>query len=298
MGKLFSALAVLSLIWGTSFLFIKLLLTSMDPVLVVFGRCLFGSMILLLIVVLKKKKFQLNTLPWFQLLLVALANNALPWLLISSSETKLTSGMASIINATTPIWTLIIGAFFFSSSLRKNQWIGIIIGFLGIFILSDFRLGDIYSGNVIGILLMTGATLCYGIGSHLSKKYLAHLSVLETSFFTLLFSTGISLIMVLFKTPHSLSTFVNMNTLGPFVGLGVLGSGIAYLLYYYLVKEGSAEFASLVTYLVPVSAIIWGTFLLQEQIHLSMMVGLLIIFSGVYISTIKPKEKSNATFTA
>lgn len=298
MGKLFSALAVLSLIWGTSFLFIKILLSSMDPAMVVFGRCLFGSVILFLIMVVSKKTIKLGTLPWFKLFLVALTNNALPWLLISSSETKLSSGMASIINATTPIWTLVIGGLFFSSSLRKSQWVGILVGFIGIFILSDFRLGDIYSGNVIGILLMTGATLCYGIGSHLSKKYLGHLSVLETSFFTLLLSTVISLLTVVFTTPQSLSTFIKLSTLGPFVGLGVLGSGIAYLLYYYLVKEGSAEFASLVTYLVPVSAIIWGTLLLKEEIHFSMIVGLLIIFTGVFISTFKPKEKSKATFTA
>lgn len=298
MGKLFSALAVLSLIWGTSFLFIKLLLSSMDPVVVVFGRCLFGAIVLLLIMLLSKKRINLRTLPWFKLFLVALTNNALPWILISSSETKLSSGMASIINATTPIWTLVIGALFFSSSLRRGQWIGILVGFTGIYILSDFKLGDIFSGNIIGILLMTGATLCYGIGSHLSKKYMGHLSVLETSFFTLFISAIISFFTVLFTTPESLSSFINVNTFGPFVGLGVLGSGIAYLLYYYLVKEGSAEFASLVTYLVPISAIIWGTFLLKEEIHFSMLVGLLIIFTGVFISTLKPRAKSNETFTA
>jgi drug/metabolite transporter (DMT)-like permease len=298
MGKLFSALTVLSLIWGTSFLFIKVLLSSLHPEVIVFGRCLFGTVMLFIIILLGRQKIQFTKMPLLPLFLVALTNNALPWLLISSSETKLTSGMASIINAATPIWTLIIGSLFFSSSLRKSQWAGILVGFLGIFILSDFRMDDLFSGNLLGIFLMTGATLCYGIGSHLSKKHLAHLSVLETSFITLLFSTVISFFMVLLKSPQSFSTFITSVTIGPFVGLGALGSGVAYLLYYYLVKKGSAEFASLVTYLVPVSAIVWGTLLLNEKIHFSMIVGLLIIFAGVFISTFKPKEKSKATFTA
>lgn len=290
MGKIFSALVGLSLIWGTSFLFIKVLLSSMGPEAVVFGRCLFGTIMLFFIVLISKKKINLRKLPWSKLLLVALMNNALPWLLICSSETKLSSSMASVINATTPIWTLIIGFFFFSSTLRKSQWLGILVGFIGIFIISDFKMGDLYSGNIIGILLMTGATFCYGMGSHLTKKHLAKLSVVETSFFTLVISTVISFVMMLFLAPQSLPSLFTFSTVMPFIGLGALGSGVAYLLFYFLVKNGGPEFASLVTYLVPVSAIIWGAVLLKEEIHFSMLVGLLVIFSGVYISSLKPKR--------
>lgn len=292
MGKLYSALIVLSLIWGTSFLFIKVLLSAIGPGAVVFGRCLFGTIMLFVILFLSKKNSQRKKIPWLSLFFVALTNNALPWLLICTSETRLSSSMASIINATTPIWTLIIGFLFFSLSLRKNQWIGILIGFIGIFILSDFKLGDLYTGNTIGILLMTGATFCYGLGAQLTKKYLSKLSVIETSFFTLAISTVISFIMMMVLTPQSISAFLNINLLVPFIGLGAFGSGIAYLLYYYLVKKGGPEFASLVTYLVPVSAIIWGALLLHEEFHLYMLIGLLVIFAGVYSSSLKSKRKS------
>ncbi|WP_223595188.1 DMT family transporter [Neobacillus bataviensis] len=298
MGKLYTALIGLSIIWGTSFLFIKVLLTSLGPISIVFGRCLFGTIILFVIIILQKKKIILKKLPWFKLILVAMTNNVLPWLLICSSETKLTSSMASIINATTPIWTLIIGFIFFSSSLRKSQWIGIFVGFIGIFILSDVKLGELYSGNLTGILLMTGATFCYGLASHLTKKHLTDLSVLETSFFTLLISTIMSFIIVWSTNPRFISSFITIETVGPFIGLGALGSGIAYLLFYYLVKKGSPEFASLVTYLVPISAVFWGAMLLKENIHLSMIIGLAVIFIGVYIASIKPKDKSNVTHAA
>jgi drug/metabolite transporter (DMT)-like permease len=298
MGKLYSALIVLSLIWGTSFLFIKVLLSTLPPAAVVFGRCLFGALMLFVIFLYLKKKFQFKKTPWLKLLLVGLMNNAIPWLLICSSEMKLSSSMASIINATTPIWTLIIGFIFFSTILRKRQWIGILVGFAGIFILSDLKFGDLHSGNLIGITLMSGATLCYGVGAQLSKRYLSQLSIIETSFFTLVISTLISFIMMLVLVPQSLPALFNVHLLVPFIGLGALGSGIAYILYYYLVKEGSPEFASLVTYLVPVSAIIWGALLLKEKIHFSMIIGLLVIFSGVFISSLKSKGKSKTNIVA
>jgi drug/metabolite transporter (DMT)-like permease len=292
MGKLYSGLIGLSLIWGTSFLFIKVLISGLSPEAVVFGRCFFGAAILFFVYLFTKEKVHIKKLPWLQILFVALTNNALPWLLICSSETRLSSSLASIINATTPIWTLIIGFLFFSSRLKKNQWIGIIVGFTGIFILSDLKIGSFHSGNFWGIILMTGATICYGIGAQLSKKHLSKLSVTETSFYTLAVSTLISFVIMMAKAPDSLPEFFHVDIILPLLGLGAFGSGIAYILYYFLVKEGSPEFASLVTYLVPVSAIIWGALLLKENIHMSMIVGLLVIFVGVYISSLKSKPKS------
>jgi drug/metabolite transporter (DMT)-like permease len=298
MGKLYSALIALSLIWGTSFLFMKIILSTLAPAAVVFGRCLFGMITLLIIFLLSKEKMNLKNQPWGRLFLVALANNVLPWLLICSSETIISSGLASIINATTPIWTLIIGFFFFSSSLNKNQWIGILIGFLGIFILSDIKPGDFLTGNTLGIILMTGATFCYGLGAQMSKKHLSQLSVIETSFFTLSISTIVSFIVMIGFAPQSIPALFDVNILLPFIGLGAFGSGIAYLLFYFLVKKGSPEFASLVTYLVPVSALVWGAILLKESVHLEMIIGLFVIFFGVYISSRKSKLKSKNDIAA
>jgi drug/metabolite transporter (DMT)-like permease len=288
--KLYCALIGLSLIWGTSFLFIKILLEEMGPATVVFGRCLFGTLLLGILLICRKQKLNFRAVPWGMVLLIALLNNVIPWSFISFSETKISSNMASIINATTPIWTLMIGFFFFSSTLRKNQWIGIMIGFCGIFILSDINSKDMFTGNTLGIVFMTGATFCYGYASQLTKKYLNSLTIMETSFYTLVISTIISLLSVLIIDPVSLTVLFEIPNIIRFIGLGSLGSGIAYLLYYYLVKQGSPEFASLVTYLVPVSALLWGFMLLKEPIHLFMLVGLVIILGGVYVSSLKPKK--------
>ncbi|MBS4189050.1 DMT family transporter [Bacillus sp. FJAT-49705] len=291
MRKLYSALLLLSIIWGTSFLFIKILLVDLEPSAIVFGRCLFGFITLAFFSLVKQNNIPYKELPYLKLVIVGFLNNALPWLLISTGQTKITSSLASIINATTPIWTLIIGSIFFGSVLRRNQWIGIAIGFIGIFIISNLKSGDILSGHFTGVLFMLGAAICYGTGTHLTKKYLGNVSTLHISLFTLLAATVLSFIMMMVSAPESVYAFTESNIIFSLIGLGSLGSGIAYLLYYYLVKEGSPEFASLVTYLVPASAIMWGAFLLGEEIHFTMIIGLLIIFIGVYVTSIKEKKK-------
>lgn len=292
MARLYGALFTLSLIWGTSFLFIKLLVEPLGAWGVVFGRCLFGTVILLLIIAFRKDWKGFKGLPLGMIILVSLLNNAIPWFLIALSETKLTSSYASLINATTPIWTLIIGFLFFHNKLRMFQWLGIALGFFGIIILSGVDVANLKDQSIVGLFTMVGATLCYGFSTHLTKKYLVNVSVTMISVSTLLVSSIISFIMVLI-TDHSIFTLIlEPSIFGALVGLGVFGSGIAYLLYYYCIQKGSPEFASLVTYLVPISAMIWGAIILKEEIHLSMITGFIFILGGVYVSSKKPKEKN------
>jgi drug/metabolite transporter (DMT)-like permease len=293
MARLYGALFTLSFIWGLSFLFIKLLVEPLGAWGVVFGRCLFGTVILLLIIAFRKELKGLKGLPVGMIILVSLLNNAIPWYLIALSETKITSSYASLINATTPIWTLIIGFLFFQTKLRLFQWLGIALGFFGIMILSGVDVTNIKDQPIVGLITMVGATLCYGSSTHLTKKYLSTVSITMISFSTLFVSTIISFIMVLITDGTILTRIIEPSIFGALVGLGVFGSGIAYLLYYYCIQKGSPEFASLVTYLAPISAMIWGAMILHEEIHLSMITGFILILAGVYVSSKKPKEKKN-----
>ncbi|MEH7010825.1 DMT family transporter [Neobacillus niacini] len=292
MARLYGALFTLSLIWGTSFLFIKLLVEPIGAWGVVFGRCLFGTAILLLIIAFRNDWKGFKELPLGSVILVSLLNNAIPWFLIALSETKITSSYASLINATTPIWTLIIGFLFFQNKLRLFQWLGIALGFFGIIILSGVDVTNIMDQSIVGLFTMVGATLCYGYSTHLTKKYLSTVSVTMISLSTLLVSAIISLIMVLITDRSIFTMILEPSIFWGLVGLGVFGSGIAYLLYYYCIQKGSPEFASLVTYLVPISAMVWGAIVLNEDIHLSMITGFILILGGVYVSSKKPKEKN------
>jgi drug/metabolite transporter (DMT)-like permease len=292
LAKLYGALFTLSLIWGTSFLFIKLLVEPLGAWGVVFGRCLFGTVILLLIMAFRKDWKGFKGLPFGMIVLVSLLNNAIPWFLIALSETKITSSYASLINATTPIWTMIIGFLFFQNRLRLFQWLGIALGFIGIIILSGVDVTNIKDQSIVGLLTMVGATLCYGFSTHFTKKYLSTVGVTMISLSTLLVSALISFIMVLITDRSIFTMMLEPFIFWALVGLGVFGSGLAYLLYYYCIQKGSPEFASLVTYLVPISAMIWGAFILNEVIHLSMLTGFILIIGGVYVSSRKPKEKN------
>lgn len=287
MGKLYSVLVALSLIWGTSFLFIKLAVGELGPWGVAFWRCFFGTVILFLVLAIKKEKVRWKQLPWKQIAIVAFFNNALPWGLIAMSEMKISSSLASVVNATTPIWTIFIGFLLFSQRLRVMQWIGVLVGFAGIILLMDLDFHNILSESHTGTGTMIAAAMCYGLGAHLSKKYLKDLSVTIISATTLLSAAVLSFFPMMIFDYGKISGIAGMEVLMSMLGLGIIGSGLAYLLYYYMVMEGGAEFASLVTYLVPVSALVWGRLLLNETISASMIGGLLLIFSGVYLSSLK-----------
>lgn len=125
--------------------------------------------------------------------------------------------------------------------------------------------------------------------AQMTKKYANEVPIFELSLYTLAFSAAASFVVMLVTGLPEGSVFFSPANIGAFLGIGDVGSGVAYLIYYYLVQKGSPEFAALVTYLAPVFAIIWGPFLLDEQVHFSMLVGLGVIFTGVYVSSLKKK---------
>jgi len=295
MKRLYGSLLILSMIWGMSFLFIKLLVVDLGPWGVVFWRCLFGTLTLAFILFIFQKHDvkNLKQLPWFALFFVGLFNNALPFGFIAMSELNISSSLASVINATTPIWTMIIGSVFFLVGVNKRQWVGIAIGFLGIIVLLNVNVKGLIEASFIGAGTMLLATFCYGLGAQLARKFLQNIPITVVSVSTLAMSTLISFILMLITNePIRVSSLASFDIFLSLVGLGVFGTGIAYLFYYYMVKEGSAEFASLVTYIVPITAMIWGSLLLGEQITVNMMIGLMFIFGGVYLSSARRRKVS------
>lgn len=290
MKRLYLGLIALSLIWGTSFLFIKILVSSLSIWEIVFWRCLFGATILW-VLYFWKEKVDFKGVPWGSLLLIGLLNNALPWGLIALSETIISSSLASVLNATTPIFTGVIGFLIFSRKLKGFQWTGIVLGFIGIIVLSDLSKGEISGGNLIGVGTMLLAAICYGFSSQYTKRKLSHLPSLAIASITLTFASLYSLIFAYISGTMSWGKLFNTNIFLSFIGLGTFGSGIAIFLLYYLIQKGSAEFAMTVTYLVPVTAIVWGSLFLNEAITPTMIIGLILVFIGVYLSTKKPKRK-------
>ncbi|MFS1511384.1 DMT family transporter [Chengkuizengella sp. SCS-71B] len=288
---LFIVLILLSLIWGGSFYFIKILLEDFGPWTIAFLRSSFGLVTIVLIMLILRKPFELRKMPWIPLTIMASINTAIPWTFIAFSETRLSSSMASVLNATTPLWTIIVGIVFFRAATNRMQWLGIGIGLIGLIILLDIDPVHIISVDLLGFVCMIAATLCYAFGSQLSKRLLKGLSMYQITFCTLFIGSLGSGSVALSTESISISHLVSWTNISVLIGLGVFGSGIAYILYYYLVQKGSAEFATMVTYLIPATAIIWGYSLLNEELKWSLIVGLVLVLSGVFISTKKQSSK-------
>ncbi|HSO59030.1 MAG TPA: EamA family transporter [Paenisporosarcina sp.] len=292
--RVYAALIALSLIWGLSFVFISILSEPAGVWGTVFIRCLAGALLLLPLLWYRKKDI-IKPIPWKPLVIVGVINAGLPWGLIALSQTQIDSSLAAVLNAFTPIFTGLMGLLFFGSILLKKQWIGIATGFIGILIIMDFDISLLFGESFVGIGTMIIATMCYGFSSHYVRKHLREAGIIFVTTCTLIVGAFVGGIMMLLTNPNQLHTLTqNMNgeILFAIIGLGFFGSGIAHLLFFYLMKERSPEFATSVTYLIPISAIFWGYFILKEPISLHMIVGLFVILCGVYLTTL-PKFNFN-----
>ncbi|WP_308637542.1 DMT family transporter [Paenibacillus silvisoli] len=291
---IYAALLLLSLIWGGSFYFIKILLHDFGPWSIAFLRSSFGLVVVLLIMLIFKRPFGFRAIPWPAMFIMAMINTALPWALIGFSEQHLTSSMASILNATTPVWTIIVGILFFRGKSNGMQWVGIGVATIGLLILLGVRPGALLSINGIGLLGMMTSTFCYAVGSQLSKRLsLRGCSMYQITYGTLLSSTIFSGVLAFSTESITWPHLSSMDNVPNMIGLGMFGSGFAYILFYYMVEKGSAEFASMVTYLVPSTALIWGAVLLNETIHWNMLVGLVVILLGVFVASRKPRTAAS-----
>ena len=288
--SLFFVLILLSLIWGGSFFFIKILLHDFGPWTIAFLRSSFGLVAIAVIMLVLRKPFEFRKIPWLPVAVIALVNTALPWAFIGFSETRITSSMASVLNATTPLWTTIVGMVFFQTVTNRLQWLGLGIAFMGLIVLLGVNPVSIISIDPFGFICMIAATLCYAVGSQLSKR-LKGLSMYQIAFATLLCSVIGSGSVAFLVEPTSILQHVTFTNISVLIGLGIFGSGIAYILFYYLIQKGSPEFATMVTYFVPVSAIIWGYTLLNEMINWSLLIGLAFILGGVFIASKNTQRK-------
>jgi drug/metabolite transporter (DMT)-like permease len=286
---LYVLLLALSLIWGASFFFIKVLVESFGPISVAFLRCLFGLITILLILLIKREKIAFSQVPWVPVIAVGFLNTSIPWVLLAYSEMSISSSLASVLNASTPIWTLIIGIVIFKLRSNWYQFIGIMIGFVGILILVDIDYNNVFNSDSLAFVAMIIVTLCYGLSAQISKRYLQTLSVYQICAITLAIGTISSgSASVLFESP-SFGLLLNLTIFWSLIGLGAIGSGIAYIIFFMLIQKGSAEFATLVTYLVPPFAILWGFLFLDETIELTLFIGLALILVGVFVSGRKKK---------
>jgi drug/metabolite transporter (DMT)-like permease len=273
-------LIVLTLIWGSSFILIKKSLEHFNPFQVGALRVLIAGIILMPIAISKYKLFPKKHIKW--LILAALTGNFIPMFLFPIAETEISSSIAGIINSMMPIFVIIVGALVWKFETTKQQIIGVCISFTGVCLLA-FGGGDGTELKLIPIMLLLVATLCYAISTTTVKSKLMELSsTILSAFvfsFVLFFPSLIALSLTGFFSEFTFSKDVMTGLM--FVSLlSVFGTGLAMTLNYRLLKVSTPLFASTVTLLMPIVAIIWGI-LDGEKLTVMQFVGASIIIAGL-----------------
>jgi len=271
----------LTVVWGFVFYFIKLALESFEPVQVAFGRCFLGALTLLLVAVVTRTRLPRGRVVWIDLAVVALLLNTLPYLLFAWAETRVSSVLAGIWNAATPLFVLAFGLLITPwERATREKLVGLAIGFLGALVVLGFwDLGN--GGDPLGSLACIAATACYGIGMPYTRRRLVHRSEPAVSLMSgqlLMSSLQLGVLTLLFS---SAPTDVTQVAAWSMVFLGVLGTGWAFLLNFRLIADTGGVVAASVTYAMPVVSTAAGVLLLGEALTWNQPIGALIVLSGV-----------------
>jgi len=274
----------LGLVWGCSFIFIKFGLEFLTPVGVAFGRCALGAMTLLLIVKIRGIKLPTDPKTWFILWVVSLLLNVFPGILFAFAEQRVTTALAGIINACTPLSTLIfLFIFFKSEKIAAQHIVGLILGGIGVLTVLGIWKG-LGSGSTSGVIALLGAITCYGFSFPIIKKYLTPLKLRAEALAASQVTAG-----ALTLLPFYLINGIAKNEYRPgpimaMMALGIFGSGLAYIWNFQIVERAGSSIASSVTYLTPVVAVFVGWIFLGEDISWHEPVGGAIVVLGAAIS--------------
>lgn len=277
-------LILLAAIWGMSFLFIKVADETLAPLQVALGRTGFGLLTLLLILAGRREGLPTDRKIWLHLAVAALLLNVIPFSLFAYGETRTTSVLAGIWNATTPLITLPIALLMLSDERATAQRVvGLIVGFVGVLLVLGFWQG-IGGHAFVGNMACLGAAVSYGVGFPYTGRFLAHRSDSTLSL------AGGQLVCATFELAIVTPFFTVMppalplKVVGSVLVLGALGTGIAYILNYSLIRETGATIASTVTYLIPLFSTLLGVLVLAEALTWNEPVGAAIVVLGVAIS--------------
>jgi drug/metabolite transporter (DMT)-like permease len=278
-------LMILALIWGSSFILIKKGLVGLSALQLGSLRILFAAIFLLLIGF--KSLLKIPKQKWKYIAVTSLFGTFIPAYLFAIAETEIDSSITAILNSLTPLNTLILGAIVFGINFKRSQVWGVFIGLVGSMLLVFNGAINHPEQNYYYAILVIIASICYAVNVNLLKKYLHDLSPLSITTgnfaflviptFLILSFSGFFEVVHVAKVQHSI-LFIMI--------LGVLGTGIANILFFKLIQMSSPVFATSVTYLIPIVAFFWGL-LDNEMLTSVQFFGAFIVLIGVYLSAKK-----------
>lgn len=273
----------LSILWGGAFFFAAIAVKQIPPLTLVFCRVSLAALTLFIFLKFKRQKLPKDLNIWAAFFIMGLLNNIIPFSLLFWAQTLISSGLASIINATTPIFAILVAHFALADEkLTSHKIIGVVLGFVGVAILMGTDVISSENIAIWGIVACLGAALSYGIASVYARRFKAmNISPSTGAFGQLVGSSLIMLPIIMFFDKPWLLPLPSMNVISAIIILAIASTALAYLIYFHLLATVGAVNASSVTLLVPVSAIILGTLFLSELLKTQHYIGMLLILAGL-----------------
>jgi drug/metabolite transporter (DMT)-like permease len=290
-----TAFWLLGLVWGSSFLWIKIAVGYMGPLTVAALRQLIGLLGLLIVMAVRRQPFPQGRQTLLAYLVLGILQSAVPFALIAWGETRIDSGLAAILNGTMPLFTILIAHFWLrDDKLTPARLAGLVVGFGGVVVLGarDLGAGDL-RGTVWGQLAVLIATVSYAVASTFSRRHLREQPPLLQATMVVLVGDVLlwSSVGIAERPLHLPAAALPWLALA---WLGLLGSCLAYLLYFYLISAWGPTRASLVTYVFPVIGLVLGVAFLGESVDWHLVLGSLLVVLGIVVVN----RRSHATATA
>jgi drug/metabolite transporter (DMT)-like permease len=283
------AFLLLGAIWSSSFMWIKIAVQEVGPITLVAFRVLFGLLFGVLVIFVQRMKLPRNFKDWMPVLLLGVTNVAIPFFLISWGEQSIDSAVAAILDATVPLFTILIAHFLLhDDKMTIPKVTGLLIGFVGVVVLMSKDIGA-SSSSVLGQLAVVLACVFYSGSNVYARRTTEDTPAILRSAGPLLSATVIMWLATFFvespvKIPHFPVTWIAL------LFLGVLGSGLAFVLSYYLLHEIGPTRTSMVTYLFPIGGVILGVIFLGEKLSWQLLAGSILVIASLAVVNWKQKS--------
>jgi drug/metabolite transporter (DMT)-like permease len=271
---------ILSIVWGGSFFFVGVAVKELPPLTIVLGRVALASVILLTIVYFKGERMPSSLTIWGSFIVMGALNNLIPFCLIVWGQTHIESGLASILNATTPIFSVVLAHFFTrEEKLTVNRISGIILGWIGVSVLIGIESLRGFGLEVIGQIAIIGAAMSYAFAAIYGRRFKDMNPIVVAT--GMLCGTTLMMIplALYFDQPWNLTP--SAMTIMSIVGLAAISTSLAYIIYFHVLATAGPTNLLLVTFLIPISAIALGVMVLGEQLGWEVFVGMGMIFLGL-----------------
>jgi drug/metabolite transporter (DMT)-like permease len=297
-----AAFFLVAIIWGSSFLLIRIAVHELSPFQLVAIRTAIAAVGLNLVLAAQKRHLPLTRRSIGAMLFAGVIGTTLPFGLITWGEQSVESGLASVFNATTPLFTLLFAHFAFADErITPMKALGLLVGFIGVVVLSSraWAEGALITGDLIGMLAIVAASVCYGISGINSRRLMKQFDPIMLSAGIMTVGACTSGVLMLVspvfggQPPADLAA-VQADTLVSVLILGVLNTFVAYLIHFWVLRELGAAKASMVTYVSPVVAIVLGAVILNELIDWRLLAGAALVFSAIGLVNWRSRRAGSA----